>query len=103
MNGIRFLFLLTIAAFTVCIKSPHTEAPALTSPKQSGVKVEDVPTFTMRARVVSSLGKPAAGRRFVMHLRGATTELDGDAWTPWWKFDRAMAGSLLRGSYPVVI
>ena len=70
---------------------------------QGGLRVEDVPKFSMRARVVSAGGKAAAGRRYVFHLRGATSELDGGTWTAWWKFDRNMAGALFRGSYPVVV
>ena len=55
----------------------------------AALKVEEVPTFQVRARVVSVAGKePAAGMRFSFHLGHSPAESVGGGWSNWMKFDR---------------
>jgi hypothetical protein len=71
--------------------------------QQKAPRAEDVPTFSVRVRVLSASGKPTAGKRFVFHMRSTLMQTDGDSWTQLWKFDRTEASKLFRGRYPVLI
>src|SRR5207253_9478066 len=63
---------------------------------------DTVPTFQLRARVVSIHGGPPAGRKFAFRLAAPDAPVFsvGDAWSDWLRFDRPHAEAAHRGVLP---
>jgi hypothetical protein len=82
--GIVFVSVLLLAAL------------ALATPKP-----EEVPTFTLRVRVVSVAGLAPGDRKFSVRLQAATTTAQGSAWSAWVAYDIAGAAKTVA-TYPAM-
>ena len=77
--------------------------PALAAAGQSGLRVSDVPTFQLRARVVKLGGEEPASKKFTFRLGvpGKAETAVGNAWSEWLKFEKPQAEATLKG-YPAI-
>lgn len=91
------LVIILIAGTSSCVKN-----------QQAGlVRAEEVPTFQLRARVVTVGGQEPAGKKFVYRLevpKSPQQTAFGSDWSPWMTFSRTDAEALLKvqqNSYPI--
>src|SRR5215469_17301789 len=102
MNGIATLIRYPQSASAASIR--HLVAVLFlcsTSLNLCGLQVTDVPTFRIRARVISVGGKEPTGHKFPIHLQTLTTEADGPNWSPWLVYDARQVSKSLT-VYPNV-
>jgi Beta-galactosidase trimerisation domain len=68
---------------------------------QRGLRADEVPTFQLRARVLSVGGRKPAGRKLTFRLdaTGAAVTAAGSTWSDWLIFDRPRVEARLR-EYP---
>ncbi len=69
--------------------------------QQSPLRTEDVPTFQLRARVVSAGGEAKAQKKYTFRLRGLNAAAPLGEWSDWLKFERAQAEATLK-DYPAM-
>ncbi len=62
---------------------------------------EQVPTFTLRARVAQVGGKSPEASKLTVHLGSASATLSGPAWSEWLAFDRTQVDRTLK-EYPAI-
>ena len=60
-------------------------------PARAALKPEQVPLFSLRARVVSAGGKEAGDSQFMFRIGKGSAAVVGPAWSAWMAFDRAEA------------
>jgi hypothetical protein len=95
----RYALLMLLAAVLV----------AAVATAHAGLTADQVPTFRLRARVVSVGGGSPVGKEFTCRLGQASTTARGDAWSDWLVFDTSQAEVALKaypnlylGAFPVV-
>ncbi len=74
-----------------------------TRPLPADVKLEDVPTFQVRSRIVSVGGNEPAGQQFSLRydVGGPTVTVEGGAWSKWLPFGQEQIEATLKG-YPAI-
>lgn len=88
--------LLTILVSALMCFSPHA--------LQSGVPVDQVPTFQLRARVTAIGGKVPNGQTFTFrfaNLPGTAVTVNDSAWSEWLRYERPQVEATLK-SYPAI-
>src|SRR5262249_180049 len=81
---------------------PFAPSPPGREPAQLAVLSRDeVPTFWLRARVLSAGGQPPAGRTFTFRFEvpSAVVSASGEAWSDWVQFGRSQIEAALA-RYP---
>jgi hypothetical protein len=95
---ISFVIIL-VAGTSSCIKNQQAG--------QQQMSAQDVPTFQMRARIVTQGGQPPPAKKFVFRLevpKSPPQTVFGADWSEWMTFARSDAEALLKSqvnSYPV--
>ncbi len=93
MWGVRYLLIMKlIAILDACLRSNSVLSvrpllPALVlcliTSSVLALQPSDVPTFRVRARLLSRGGMDPTGHKFPIHLQTLSGEADGKDWSPW--------------------
>src|SRR5262245_15796249 len=100
-----------LAAWIASAAACSPSSPARESARHAVLSPDEVPTFWLRARVLSAGGQPPAGRTFTFRFEvpSAVVSATGDEWSDWVQFGRlqieaalARYPNLYLRAYPVV-
>jgi len=103
-----------VACLVACIAYVACSSPSSTARDSTGhavLSADEVPTFWLRARVLSAGGQPPVGRTFTFRFEvpSAVVNATGEAWSDWVQFGRSQVEAALARypnlylrAYPVV-